>query len=313
MIKRATVRLGSRTETLSSKVGSKASMVEFDLLVPESVDAALAALQGSPDEPTVVLAGGTDLLLDLDEGRITARRVISLRHLPWRDLAWENGGLRIGSTLPLSELDGDARLRREIPGLWEAVHAVGGVALRHRATIGGNLARAAPASDLLPVLLALDASVEILGKHGSRSIPLDGFLRASRSTTLGPTELIRSVVIPETRPSEYLWQRVRPANDISQVGVAVARSQFEPHWRIALGGVTPRTMRILEAEQALPAVPSDEAIETAARHAAARATFSTDKRATEEYRRLLVGTLVTRAVRTVRSQRASSSAPEAAL
>jgi CO/xanthine dehydrogenase FAD-binding subunit len=288
-------------------------MVEFELLVPETVDAALAALQASPGEPTVVLAGGTDLLLDLDEGRITAQRVVSLRRLPWRDLAWENGGLRIGSTLPLSALDGDPRLRREIPGLWEAVHAVGGVALRHRATIGGNLARAAPASDLLPILLALDASVEVVGMHGSRSVPLDGFLRASRSTTLGPVELIRSVMIPEARPSEYLWQRVRPANDISQVGVAVARSQIEPHWRIALGGVTPRTMRIVEAEQALPAIPAEEAIVAAADHAAARAIFSTDKRASEEYRRLLVRTLVARAVRSVCSQRASSTPPEATL
>ncbi|MFZ1023245.1 MAG: FAD binding domain-containing protein [Thermoplasmata archaeon] len=288
-------------------------MVEFDLLVPATVDAALAALHASSDQSTVVLAGGTDLLLDLDESRITAQRVVSLRRLPWRDLAWEGGRLRIGSTLPLSELDGDARLRREIPGLWQAVHAVGGVALRHRATMGGNLARAAPASDLLPILLALDASVEIVGIHESRTVPLDGFLRASRSTTLGPAELIRSVEIPEARPSEYLWQRVRPANDISQVGVAVARSRVEPYWRIALGGVTPRTIRIPEAEQALPARPSDEAVEAAANHAAARASFSTDKRASEEYRRLLVRALVARAVRSVRSQSASAPAPEATL
>jgi CO/xanthine dehydrogenase FAD-binding subunit len=285
-------------------------MAEFDLLVPETVDAALAALHATPAEATVVLAGGTDLLLDLDEGRITARRVVSLRKLPWRDLAWEDGRLRIGSTLPLSELDDDARLRREIPGLWQAVHAVGGVALRHRATIGGNLARAAPASDLLPILLALDASVELVGMPGKRTVPLESFLRASRSTSLGPGELIRSVEIPEARPSEYLWQRVRPANDISQVGVAVARSRTAPYWRIALGGITPRTMRIEEAEQALPARPSDEAIEVAANHAAARAPFATDKRASEEYRRLLVRTLVARAVRSVRSQHASSPAPQ---
>jgi CO/xanthine dehydrogenase FAD-binding subunit len=287
-------------------------MAEFDLLVPENVDAALAALRATPPEETVVLAGGSDLLLDLEEGRIRAQRVVSLRRLPWKDLAWKDGRLRIGSTLPLSELEDDTRVQREIPGLWQAVHAVGSLALRHRATIGGNLARSAPASDLLPILLALDASVELVGIQGTRTVSLDEFLRASRSTALGPGELIRSVEIPEARPSEYLWQRVRPANDISQVGVAVARSRIEPAWRIALGGIAPRPMRILEAERALSTQPSDSAIDSAAKHAAARAPFATGKRASEEYRRLLVRALVARAVRSVRAQRSSSPAAEGA-
>ena len=215
--------------------------------------------------------------------------------------------MRIGSTLPLSELDEDERLRREIPGLWQAVHAVGGVALRHRATIGGNLARSAPASDLLPMLLALDATVELVGPHGPRVVDLDKFLQASRQTALTPGELIRSVEIPEARPSEYRWQRVRPANDISQVGVAVARSRIEPEWRIALGGVSPRPMRVEEAERLLSPEPSEEEIREAASRAAARAPFATGKRASEEYRRLLVRTLVTRAIISVRMQKFPAS------
>jgi CO/xanthine dehydrogenase FAD-binding subunit len=285
-------------------------MVEFDLIAPETVEAALTALREAAPRESVPLAGGTDLLLDLEEGRIEARRLVSLRRLPWKDLSWENGRLRIGSTLPLSELEREDRLRREIPGLWQAVHAVGGVALRHRATLGGNLARAAPASDLLPMLLALDATVDLVGVQGARTMPLDEFLRASRSTALRPAELIRSVEIPEARPSEYLWQRVRPANDISQVGVAVARSRSEPAWRIAVGGVSPRPIRILEAERALSTSPSAEEIRAAVEHAASRAPFSTDKRATEAYRRLLVGVFVARAIRSVRSQRFPPPAPQ---
>ncbi|NNN17116.1 MAG: hypothetical protein HKL79_01960 [Thermoplasmata archaeon] len=285
-------------------------MPAFSFVQPSTTDEALAALrQGEPGE-TVIVAGGTDALFELESRRIPPQRVISLRHLPWRTLSWAGESLRIGSTLPLRTLESDPDLRRRIPGLWQAVRAVGSVALRHRATLGGNLGRSSPASDLVPILLALDGEVDIVGIQGERSLPVDQFVRASRTTALGPGELIRSIAIPEARPSAFLWQRVRPANDISQVGVAVAYSPTRKEWRIAVGGVVPRPVLLPQAERLLSG-PSPDAAElrAAAQEASMRVPFSTDRRASEAYRRQLVAILLQRAVRAAGSRPSPSGAP----
>ncbi|HEY6238086.1 MAG TPA: FAD binding domain-containing protein [Thermoplasmata archaeon] len=270
----------------------------FELVAPASVEEAIAILGTSRPGAAAALAGGTDLLLDIDDGRAQPERVVSLRRLPWRSMHWTGRSLTIGSTLPLRAVELDATVRDRLPGLWQAIRAVGGVALRHRATLGGNLARASPASDLLPILLAYDAVVELVGAGGRRSLPLDRFLLGSRRTALRADELIESATIPFAAPSEYVWQRVRPANDISQVGVAVVRAPEAPYWRVALGGVQPNVTRLPTVEKILASArPTDAAIDRAAVEAAQRAPFVTDKRATESYRRRLVHTLVRRAVR----------------
>jgi aerobic carbon-monoxide dehydrogenase medium subunit len=273
-------------------------MAPFDLLSPRTVEEALATIRSYPADEVAVLAGGTDLLLDLDGERSAPRAVVSLRWLPWRTLDWNGPALTIGSTLPLRALETDPDLKRRLPALYEAVRAVGGVALRNRATLGGNLGRAAPASDLIPVLLVLDAEVELVGPGGARTMSADRFVRGSRNTELGRAELIRSVRIPEARPSAYLWQRVRPANDISQLSVAVAYVPRDRSWRVALGGIPPRPVRVPEAEEALVGPrPSVEAVRTAADRAAAHAALVTDRRASDDYRRRVAGVLLARAVR----------------
>ncbi|MFY9716674.1 MAG: FAD binding domain-containing protein [Thermoplasmata archaeon] len=283
-------------------------MAVFDLIAPRTADEASAELRSLPPGEALVLAGGTDLLLDVDQGRATPRRVVSLRRLPWRTLDWNAGALVIGSTLPLRALETDPDLPQRLPGLYEAVRAVGSAALRSRATLGGNLGRAAPASDLIPVLLVLDAEVDLIGPDGSRTESVDRFVRASRSTTLGRAELIRSVRIPESRPSAFVWQRVRPVNDISQVSVAAAFSPSERAWRIALGGVPPRPVRLSEAEAGLagPRPPSDS-IARIAEAVGRHPSLVGDRRASDEYRRRLAATLFVRAIESV--VRRAESAP----
>jgi carbon-monoxide dehydrogenase medium subunit len=278
-------------------------MVAFDLVVPTTPEEAVAALRALGPGEGAPLAGGTDLLLDLDEGRAAPRRVVSLRRLPWRTLDWNGPVLTVGSTLPLRDLEVDPDVRARHPGLYQAVRAVGSVALRHRATLGGNLVRSAPASDLIPVLLALDAEADLVGPRGDRRLPVDRFVRASRRTALEPGELVRSVRFPEPRPSAFLWQRVRPANDISQVAVAAAYSPSARGWRVAVGGVAPRPVLLPEAAEPLGAArPAPDAVHRAARSAAERSTFVTDRRASEAYRRRLVSVLLERAVALVVQQ-----------
>jgi len=270
----------------------------LELVVPATDEEAIAALRTAPAGEVAVLAGGTDLLADLEEERIAPRRLVSLRRLPWRTLDWVGPSLTIGSTLPLRAIELDPGVRTRLPGLYQAVHAVGSVPLRHRATLGGNLGRAAPASDLIPMLLVLDAEVELVGPEGVRSISVDRFVRASRTTELAPGELIRSVRVPEARPSAFLWQRVRPANDISQLAVAAARSTADRSWRVAIGGIPPRSFLLPEAAAALGSGRPGPVEERRASDLAARAVpIVADRRASEEYRRRLVGTLLVRAVR----------------
>jgi aerobic carbon-monoxide dehydrogenase medium subunit len=246
-----------------------------------------------------VLGGGTDLLSDIDGARIAPVQVLSLRKLPWKYLRWEGRSLVIGSTLPLRALELDPHLPKRLPGLWEAIRDVGSPALRSQATMGGNLGRCSPASDLIPMLLALDARVRIVGPSGVREHPVDMVLQESRRTNLGPAELIESVILPAAAPSAYVWQRVQPVNDISQVGVAVAFVPERPHWHIALGGLQPRARRFSEAEAVLrSARPSKFEMELAAQEASRRAEFVSDRRATESYRRRLVAVLVRRAIQT---------------
>jgi len=273
-------------------------MAPFELVTPSTPDEAIAELRAGGPGDTVVLAGGTDLLFDLEEGRASPKRVVSLRRLPWRTLDWNGETLTIGSTLPLRSIENDPEVRRRVPGLYDAVRGVGSVALRHQATFGGNLGRAAPASDLVPILLALDADVDLVGPKAERRLSVDEFVIASRRTKLAPGELIRSIRIPEARPSAYLWQRVRPFHDISHMAVAVAFSPRRSRWRVAVSGFPPRPILVPDAEEALQGPsPAPEEVRRAADHLAARAPIVADRRASEAYRRQLVRPLLTRAVR----------------
>ncbi len=273
-------------------------MDPLDLVVPSTEAEALAVLGSAAPGEVAILAGGTDLLFDLESGRSRARQLLSLRRLPWSTHAWDEDALRIGSTEPLRTLEFDPLVAERFPALAQAIAAVGSPALRRQATLGGNLGRAAPASDLVPVLLALDAEVELVGPNGPRTIAIDRFVRASRQTELARGELIRSVRLPEPRPSAYLWQRVRWANDISQIGVAVAFARGDGRWRVALGGVPPRAVGVPEvADRLRGPAPPDADVRAAGELLAAHPALVTDRRATDEYRRSLAAVLLRRAVR----------------
>ncbi len=272
-------------------------MAGVEWVAPSTEDEALRYFSSDPPSAVVPIAGGTDLLLDLEAGRVGPRRLVSLSRLPWRELEWAPNALRIGSTRPLADIQADPRVRQAVPGLIEAILAVGGPALRHRATLGGNLARAAPASDVIPLLLAVGASVELVGADGHRTVPVDQFVRASRETALRPGELIRRIVLPVPRPSAYRWHRVRPVNDISHVAVGGSFDPGTSEWTVAIGGVPPRPQ--VERDRTLGARPSDAAIETFARAVAERVPLRGDLRASEGYRRRVVAILVARTIRAV--------------
>ncbi len=282
--------------------------MSFQFLTPSTLPEVLSFLGESPEE-TLAMAGGTDLLLAMDFGRFRPRRVVSLARLPWRWVRWEEGVLSVGSLAPLRDVERAPGLSARLPALWEALRDVGSVQLRHRATLGGNIVRSSPVSDLLPPLLASGATLRLVSQGGVREVPLDGFLRGSWRTGLEPGELIQEIRVPAPQAGAYLWQRVRPVNDISQVSAAASVGGGDPTgsrgalWHLAAGGVDPVPQRLPRAERALTSVtPGAEEVREAAETAAEEFRFRTDQRATEGYRRHLFSILVRRAVERARTR-----------
>ncbi len=173
------------------------------------------------DDPTAtVLAGGTDLMVAINEGWLRPEAVVALRNIPeLRGWSVDGDSLRIGAGVTWTELLA-GELAALSPGLAQAARTVGSPQIRNAGTIGGNIGTASPAGDALPVLAALGAKVEMASSDGRRRAPLDQVVVGPKQTTLGQGELITAVVVPvATGPQEYLKVGVRNAMVIA-VGIA---------------------------------------------------------------------------------------------
>lgn len=248
----------------------------------------------SADESTRVIAGGTDLMVELRTGRTRASRVIDIRGLAeLRGLRAESDGLRIGALECCGDLRRSAVVRERFDVLARACAEVGAEQIQARATLGGNLGTASPAADLTPVLLALDARVRLVALDGARELPLDEFLIGYRRTARRPDELIESIWLPWPAPgTRCAFRKVgtRRAQSISKLVVALSlrlESNVVREVRASAGAVAPRTIRLRALERELDQrAPSRELCRRAA-HAAALedATPIDDVRSSASYRR----------------------------
>ena len=255
------------------------------------------------DDTTRVLAGGTDLMVELRNGRTKAARVIDIRALDaLRGLREEAGGLRIGALETCADLRRSPLVRERFDVLARSCAEVGAEQIQARATLGGNLGTASPAADLTPVLLALDARVRLLSLEGARELALDEFLVGYRRTARRADELIESIFVPWLAPgTRCAFRKVgtRRAQSISKLVVALAlrvEAGQIAHARAAAGAVAPRTIRLRALERELTArAPTPELLRRAARAAALEdAAPIDDVRSTASYRRhALARTLTT--------------------
>ncbi len=281
---------------------------------PESLDEATQLLAARQDASA--LSGGTDLAVAIRHGKADPGVVVDLKGIPElaASITRVDGGFRITANTSMTDLESDPRVVHELPGLVEAAEVVGSVQIRNRATLAGNLCNASPAADTPPVLMALGASVDLIGPDGERSVTIDDFLVGYRQTILAPGELIKAVTIPG-RPgassSSFLKLGVRRAMEISIVCVG-AMIELDEAGMIAaagvgLGSVAPTTVRAHSCEPLLVgAEPSDDLFVAAAQAAAADCTPIDDLRATGEYRQSMVPILVRRALATA-TERARSA------
>jgi CO/xanthine dehydrogenase FAD-binding subunit len=279
----------------------------FDYFAPESLDGAIAILRERGDGGRL-LAGGTDLLVQMKEASLHPPYVVSLRRLrELRGITFdEQQGLRIGAMTTMAEVADNPIVRKRYPVLVDGASIVGSVQTRNMATIGGNICNAAPSADTAPPLLVLGSQVEIAGSGGRRQVPVEGFFAGPGRTILGRNEILIGLAIPTPAPrtgGRYERHTPRAEMDIAVVGVA-ALVTLEPNRdvvreaRIALGAVAPTPVRARDAEAFLAGQPpSEDVFERAADLAVNAARPISDVRGSAAFRRHLVRVMTVRCLR----------------
>lgn len=263
---------------------------------PETIDAAIGFAR-QHGEAARFLAGGTDLIIQINRRRLAPEHLISLAGLGLDGISETPTEVVIGAMATHDAVVRWPGFQNELLALPQASAVIGGRQIRNIATVGGNIVNASPAADLVPVLLALDATVDLCGSGGTRSMPLDRFLVERGRTERRRDEILTAVRFarpPAGSATWFLKAGRRKAMEISVICVA-AHLVRNGKARIAIGAAASRTVRVPEAE-ALVEKQGVNAFREAGRIAAARTTPIDDVRASARYRRLLVAKLVERAL-----------------
>lgn len=269
----------------------------FDYFEPRTLDEA-ARLLAAPN--TQILAGGTDLLVELKEHLRHAARVVNIKKIAGlAGLSFDaKEGLRLGALATARDVELSGVVKERYRSLLQAVRELGSIQVRYRATIIGNICRASPSADTIPPLIADGADVHIHGKR-ERVVKLEEFFRGPGKTVLEPGDVVTGIVVPppaaDTRKI-YIKHGRRKAMELATVGVAVTHVPGR-ETRIVLGAVAPTPIRARQAEKIFA--------ETGDASRAAQAAMDESRpisnvRATAQYRREMVAVLTQRALEQVR-------------
>ena len=270
---------------------------------PETIDAAVALLAKEAGLARV-LAGGTDLLVQLRSGMVEPDLVVDLKRLPGaHKIGAEDGGFRIGTGVSAMEMDEHARLKKAWPGVVEAAMLIGSTQIKGRATIVGNLCNASPAADSVPAMIAARATARVVGPKGQRDVAVEDVATGPGKTSLGKGEFVASVFLPK-RPARsgdaYLRFIPRTEMDIAVVGCGVSLTLDAKgsctDARVCLGAVGPKAIVVDAGAKALIGSRLDDAaLDKLAAACSAAARPIDDKRGTKAFRIKVAGVLARRA------------------
>ncbi len=277
---------------------------DFDYHVPETVEQACGLLaELGPD--AVVLAGGTDVLHKMKQGKLAPRAVVSLKRLgELREIRYEPGrGVVIGALATQNEIYGSPVLQERYLSVSQAAHQMASNQIRNQGTVGGNIVNAVPSADLPPILITLGAEIRLVGPDGQRQMPLEDFFVEPASSVIRPAEILTEIVIPDqaTTGSTYIKLGLRRSGALAVAGAAVAVTVdggVVRDARIALSSAAPVVLRARRAEDRLRGSRADDAVLAEAGALAAQESRPRDSiRGSAEYRRNLVGVLTRRALK----------------
>ncbi len=252
-----------------------------------------------------LLAGGTDLLVDLKTGRIGVRHLVSINRIDsLRGVSKRGNPLGIGALTTVTELDRSPIVHRQFSPLLDATRKMAALQVRNAATVGGNIASAVPCADLPPILIAMNASVVLWSPGGRREAPLETFFTGARRTILRRDEILTKVLIPKPPTgfgAAYARLQLRDGNAIAVAAVAASLTLDGDGMirdaRVVLGAVAPVPVLVREAGVALIGRPPGEEVFRLAADAATRAAEPiSDVRGSAEYRRQMVGVMAGRAL-----------------
>jgi CO/xanthine dehydrogenase FAD-binding subunit len=270
--------------------------------IPRHVDEVLESLSSRND--ATILAGGTDLLVEINFGRIRPTHIVAIDRVDELKGLSRNGHIRMGSGVTYTKM-----LETDVGSvaLQEAARTIGSPQIRNAATIGGNLGTCSPAGDALPVLAALDATVVLRSKNGERRIAFGEFMTGPKKSVRRTDELIVAVEWDDAGPAQtYMFAATRNAMAISISGLALVVDRTRRRVGVGLGSCGPTIIRAAEAERFAAGlfeengwdrrVPSEAAAKEFGRLAAGAAKPIDDVRGTATYRRHVLAVMGARAL-----------------
>ena len=268
---------------------------DFDYHAPDNLDT-VCSLLSKFDSQAKVLAGGTDLLHKMKQGLITPQVIVSLKNLQQlKEITYEKGkGTVIGALASHNDLVNSSLLNEKYLSVSEAAHQMANNQIRHLGTVGGNIVNAVPSADMPPILIALGATITLVGPNGERTLPLEEFFTGPGRSVLAQNEIVTKFTIPDqpTTGSNYLKFGLRKSGALAVVGVASAvtmEGNIIKDAKIALGAVAPTPLRAKNAEAVLIGKEyTEDLLEKAGVAAAAECSPISDMRGSKEYRRDMV-------------------------
>ena len=273
----------------------------------KSVDDAIRALQADPS--ALVIAGGTDVLIKIREGKLAGCSLVSIHNLTG-ELSGvtlsPNGDVEIGPLTTFRGVTFSDVIRQTVPVLGEAADMAGGPQLRAAGTIGGNVCNGITSADTASTLVALDAVLRVRGPKGERDVPISEWYQGVGRVALAPYELLVKIIIPRDNyagyTGHYIKYAMRNAMDIATLGVSCLVKLTDDKKTVddaalAFGVAGPVPMRAPSAEAAVRGLPVEEAIAVIGKAALADVNPRTSWRASKEFRIQLIEELSPRALR----------------
>ena len=270
-------------------------------LMPENIEALTAALEAAHGQ-TKIIAGGTDLMVEIKNGKWPELdTVIDISRLPGLDKIWKDSQdvIHIEAMVTHNDVLQSRMLREFANPLVQACYRVASPQLRNRATVIGNLVTASPANDTITPLMAMDAALVLVSSQGQRTVPLKDFYLGVRKTVLAANEFVKEVNFPALKPSQpgsFMKQALRRTQAIAVLNCCVLLDLDEDVVRkavITMGSVAPTIIHAKDAEAFLEGKRlEDEVIKEAGRLAAEATRPISDVRASNDYRLYMMQILV---------------------